>query len=345
MCHVTHNASRNRDSPHNVHKQPQLVQNWHATVMSVSSGLKWLGSIYNDPLAGVFDLSSNWIVQKVASVSGLTCLPAHAHEILLFAGFYFVVHILSAVAAPLFVPQYRSLKPANKHGFDAHVVSHVNAILLCVISFPMFFSDNLRTHTSYTPYSGFVVSAAVGYFLWDLVVTLVYYKYNGFGFFLHAIVALYVFLQALRPFMMDIAAPFIWFEASTPFVNINWFGSHVPNMISPATRQINGFLLLIVFFLCRIVAGPVNGYRFFSDTLVNRVPSVPYPIVLSMMFSFLIMISLNFYWFYKMLLILVRTIKEYRLDKKYDLTDRVANEATSSTRKNDNGGRRRRLVR
>lgn len=308
--------------------------------MSISELTTRLGEIYEDPLANWHSLATNQLVQQVASLSGLTGLPAHIHEIILFTGIYFAVHILSHVLGPVIVPQYRKLSPAKQHGFDAHVVSHVNAILLCAISFPLFFSPHLTTSTSYTPYAGFVVSAAAGYFVWDLVITVVYYKYNGFGFLAHAVTALYVFLQSLRPFMLNSAAVFLWFEASTPFVNINWFGTHVPGLVGPAVRNLNSLALLVVFFLCRIVSGPWNGYRYFSEVIANPPPSVPTVVVFGVMSSYAVMIALNYFWFYKMLMILFKMISKHREDKAYDLTDRVAHEASSTTRR-DNVRRRR----
>lgn len=309
--------------------------------MPISGLTSKLGAIYEDPLANWHSLSTNWAVQKLASVTGISGLPAHFHEILLSTVFYFGIHFATILFAPIFVPQYRRLNGFKKHGFDAHVVSHVNSILLCALSLPLFFSPVLDNAVAYTPYAGFVVASAIGYFVWDVCITLYYYKYNGFGFFLHAITALYVFLQALRPFMLNSAAVFLWFEASTPFVNINWFGTHIPGLISPTIRNINSLALLVVFFLCRIVSGPLNGYRYFKPVFTDPPTSVPTLDVYGVVASYLVMISLNFFWFYKMLRILFKMILAKHEDKKYDLSDKAA-EKTSSAIRQDAAVRRRR---
>lgn len=299
-----------------------------------------LGAIYDDPLANWHSLATNSVVQKLASVTGISCLPAHFHEIVISAVFYFAIHFATMVFAPLFVPQYRKLNGFKKHGFDAHVVSHVNSILLCALSFPLFFCPILDSAVAYTPYAGFVVAFATGYFVWDVCITLAYYKYNGFGFFLHAITALYVFLQALRPFLLNSAAVFLWFEASTPFVNVNWFGTHIPGLIGPTIRNLNSLALLVVFFLCRIVSGPINGYRYFGAVFRDPPASVPKIDFYGVLASYMVMIALNFFWFYKMLRILFKMILAKQEDKKYDLSDRAAEKSSSAVRQE--GVRRRR---
>lgn len=268
-------------------------------------------AVSEDPLANYHSLASNALVQKLASVTGLTVLPQHAHEIGFAFVFYCTVSALTPSIVQLVYPQYKNLSPKAQHGFDMHVVSQINAILVLMASFPLYWDPKLNTLTSYTPYAGFVASLNLGYFMWDVWVTSYYFKYEGLSYVAHAATAFYVFSQSLRPFMFNFAAPFIWFEASTPFVNINWFAVHVPGLISNKTKLINGFLLMIVFFLFRIVAGPINGYRLFTEAFSRTLPNVPNSTLYGVLLCYFTLVGLNFVWFSKMIKILRKTIKSH----------------------------------
>lgn len=257
--------------------------------------------MYADPLAIWKPQWPEWVTRPILSI-GLTKLPDHLHEVIIFAAFYEVIYCSSRVVAPHFVSEYRNLSSRTKHNFDMHVASHVNAILLCVISFPMLGGDpNLPTLTSYTPWAGMTCASACGYFVWDTWVSCKHSTLFGMGFVLHAVAALITFLQSFYPFMLNYGAPFVWFEASTPFVNIHWFATHVKGLVSERMYKINGLSLITVFFLCRIVSGPINGYFMFKEAFTSELPGVPTVAVYLVLTCYLSLVLLNFFWFSKMI--------------------------------------------
>lgn len=93
---------------------------------------------------------------------------------------------------------------------------------------------------------------------------------------------------------------FLSFEGSTPFVNMNWFASKLPaGTFSDKFVMINGLLLMVVFFVVRILWGfyavsQVAYSLWHSRDLVH--PFFPI-VVLSIN---LMLNALNVFWFYKM---------------------------------------------
>lgn len=120
-----------------------------------------------------------------------------------------------------------------------------------------------------------------------------------------------------KPFVNYYACNFILFELSTPFLNVHWFLDKV-NMTGSNLQLYNGFALLFTFFSCRLVYGPIQTYRVFSDifALSGKNPSLPGKGVFAhvtsqtyipkwLSFAYLAsnatLMFLNFYWFYMMI--------------------------------------------
>ena len=60
------------------------------------------------------------------------------------------------------------------------------------------------------------------------------------------------------------ASVFILFELSSPFNNIHWFLDKL-HLTGSTYQWINGIILIITFFCCRLVWGAFNSYWVFSD--------------------------------------------------------------------------------
>lgn len=267
-----------------------------------------------DPLAG-FKLSVPPRLENLFLYFGFTRLSDHLHEIILAALIYTAIYLGSSFIAPYLIPQYKKLSTRNRVNFDMHVVSQIQSVWLCTAAISLMFSPHLTTLTSYTPYAGMVTATATGYFIWDLFVSLKYVKEFGVGFMVHALAALVTFWQTSRPFLLNFAAPFIWFEASTPFVNNHWFATHVPGLFSENFKTKNGLCLLTVFFLCRIVSGPYNGYKLFTEAFEHPPTTVPYWALVMVLTSYASLMSLNFLWFSKMVKMALRTLNKTKATK------------------------------
>ncbi|KAK0628531.1 TLC domain-containing protein [Bombardia bombarda] len=75
----------------------------------------------------------------------------------------------------------------------------------------------------YTGASAMIQALACGYFVWDFITTLLFLDVFGLGLLAHAASALAVFSFGFRPFLNYYSTVFILYELSTPFLNVHWF--------------------------------------------------------------------------------------------------------------------------
>jgi hypothetical protein len=142
------------------------------------------------------------LVEKISGYLALKTLPLHYHELALAFAFYHVTYkiISPAVSRYIFPRIYPSFNARTKLNWDVHVVSFVQATLICTLALWVMWTDaeragmdtRERTH-GYTGASGLIQAFAGGYFLWDLMVTAQHVDIFGIGMLFHAICALCVF--------------------------------------------------------------------------------------------------------------------------------------------------------
>ncbi|CAG8007262.1 unnamed protein product [Penicillium salamii] len=200
-------------------------------------------------------------------------LPDHIHEVVGAFVFYLVIHaVLSPWLSPILFPQsYKSLKPRTRLNWDIHVVSLVQSILINVAALWVMYVDRERSAMSsgervfgYTGTCGLIQALAVGYFIYDMIVSVIYVRMFGIGMLFHAVSALWVFSLGFRPFLNYYAPTFILYELSSPFLNIHWFLDKV-NMTGSRAQWYNGMALLGSFFGCRLVWGTWQSLVVYSD--------------------------------------------------------------------------------
>lgn len=263
--------------------------------------------VYSDPFSHIELPFLNKEVLQFSQKYGYTMLPLHFHEIILSFVAYNSIFYLSKLISPRLVTSYKSLSLRTQINFDIHVVSMVNCLVLLVTSFPLFGDEELAKDTvsGYTPYGGFVAAITIGYFLWDCYVSIMYINFFGAGFVLHGLGSLFVFIQGMRPYILYYAPIFLLFELSTPFLNIHWFASHLPEGTIPMSLQIvNGFFLMTTFFSVRIVWGLYHVFHLAHDILSPQgLAAQPLWVPVSILVSNFSLDVLNVYWFYKMVLL------------------------------------------
>lgn len=115
---------------------------------------------------------------------------------------------------------------------------------------------------------------------------------------------------------------FILYELSSPFLNFHWFFDKL-DMTGSLAQLINGLCLLATFFGCRLVWGTYSSVRVYQDmwSALHHQPSpssplsasspeimhyaiteqVPLYLAFLYLGSNLVLNSLNFYWFRKMI--------------------------------------------
>ncbi|KAL4811500.1 TLC domain-containing protein [Aspergillus unguis] len=203
------------------------------------------------------------IVEPWALRLNLPVLTDHVHEVMAaFIGYLFIHYVLSPWLSPkLFPRHYPNLNKRTKLNWDVHVVSLVQSTFINAIALWVLFVDEERSSMTsgervlgYTGSCALISSLAVGYFIYDLIISTLYVKMFGIGMLFHAISALWVFSFGFRPFVNFYAPVFILYELSSPFLNIHWFLDKV-NMTGSNLQWYNGMALLVMFFCCRLVWG------------------------------------------------------------------------------------------
>ncbi|ERS96249.1 uncharacterized protein SPSK_01836 [Sporothrix schenckii 1099-18] len=277
-------------------------------------------------------------VQPLADTLGFDTLPLHVHEVVLAALFYtFVQVVVSPVLSSYYFPTiYKPMNRAKKANWDSHVVSMVQSLLINALALWCMFVDQERKNMQHNwkervyGYMGtpaMVSALACGYFVWDLVITVLNFDVFGPGLLAHAVSALAVFSFGFRPFLNYYGPVFILYELSTPFLNLHWFFDKL-GMTGSRAQFYNGMALLGMFFSCRLVYGNYMSLWVYHDmwnalwdgptpawvanpSALND-PSVravagnkggPIPLWLFVLYvtSNLTLNSLNVHWFFKMI--------------------------------------------
>lgn len=144
---------------------------------------------------------SEWS-RPLANRLGLSVLPLHIHEIVYSAALYFAIfYVISPIFSRLLASKhYSHLSRKKKLNWDAHVVSMFQALLISGVALWVLFTDEERMNMDrdgrmwgYTGGCGLIAGLAVGYFVWDLVVTSLNLDVFGIGTLVHAIAALTAF--------------------------------------------------------------------------------------------------------------------------------------------------------
>ncbi|KAL2130505.1 hypothetical protein VTI74DRAFT_6317 [Chaetomium olivicolor] len=280
-------------------------------------------------------------VEPLAERLAMPTLPLHIHEVVGAALFYTFIQVaISPVLSEMFFSKYYPRhNRAKKANWDTHVVSLVQSLIINALALWVMFVDEERKSMDYeqrvwgyTGGCGLVQALAAGYFVWDLGITLLNLDIFGLGLLAHAVSALAVYTFGFRPYLNYYSPIFILYELSTPFLNIHWFCDKL-NLTGSKIQLYNGIALLTTFFLCRLVWGTYQSAVVYVDLWhsLSRSPSpsylekafsnpttasdpdqnlmffardaAPVPLWLTLLYlaSNLVLNSLNWYWFFKMI--------------------------------------------
>ncbi|KAL8370993.1 hypothetical protein RB595_001035 [Gaeumannomyces hyphopodioides] len=212
-------------------------------------------------------------VEPLAEKLSFSTLPLHVHEVAAGAILYtFVQVVVSPWISMKLWPKYYPLHDRGKRvSWDAHVVSMVQSCLINVLALWIMFADEERWNMDweqrvwgYTGAHGMIQGLAAGYFVWDLIVTVIHFDVFGLGLLAHATSALVVYSFGFRPVLNYYATTFILYELSTPFLNIHWFFDKL-EMTGTRAQLYNGICLITVFFSCRLVWGNYQSTMVYMD--------------------------------------------------------------------------------
>ncbi len=128
----------------------------------------------------------------------LTTLPQHSHQIIVASVAYSALFwILSPLVSAKVASVYRRSPKRTQTNWSVRVVSLIQATFICGCAIHVMFWDVSRTQmdargrlTAYSPMAGRVQAFAAGYFLWDLLISVLYVRILGMSSLIHAFCAL-----------------------------------------------------------------------------------------------------------------------------------------------------------
>ncbi|KAI8821190.1 TLC domain-containing protein [Chytriomyces cf. hyalinus JEL632] len=228
---------------------------------------------------------------------GVGALEKHWKVVVLSAVFWQAMFVMAGLVSTAMFPAYRSWKKNKQWDWRMRIVSFFNAIIITSVAFPMLFDASLYENKlwGYNQYSGDVNAVVVGYFAWDIYVSILM---GDAGFIIHGIAAFSVYFFSFKPFIQYYGAVFIMYELSTPFLNIHWMCDKV-GWTGSTLQFVNGILLLAVFFACRLVFGLYQSFNFFVS-LYEQFDQIPLHLVVIYSICNFVLNSLNIFWFFKM---------------------------------------------
>ena len=162
---------------------------------------------------------------------------------------------------------------------------------------------------------------AAGYFLYDIIVSVIYFDTATF---IHGLACFLVYGLCNYPnsFIHQTGSFFLIFEFSTPFLNLRNIMLQLKQTKTPLFT-ICTYMFALTFFVLRIFVGIPRSYIFWQDILdllfYNRMnnlnPKHPIIIVYYMLLANIILNGLNIFWAYK---IIQSVTKKRDIEKKKD---------------------------
>ncbi|KAI0034501.1 TLC domain-containing protein, partial [Vararia minispora EC-137] len=248
---------------------------------------------------------------------GLRALPPHLSTVLLSAGGFTALHLvlLPTAFSTALGARWTTLPPRSRTDrcATARATALTHALLVVPLATCALGSKELNTDRvfgwSVDGRAGAACAVAAGYFIWDTVVSAVQFR-DG-AFVLHGALCGAIYLYAFRPFLAYYAVRFLLWELSTPFLHIHWFLDKLGHTGSSFQRA-NGAMLLCTFAGARLVYGPYMSYHFLQSIFAARAHIHP-AIFIAYVTGNVLLNTLNFFWFYKMI---VALHKRFKREKK-----------------------------
>lgn len=122
-------------------------------------------------------------------------------------------------------------------------------------------------------------------------------QHEGPAFIAHGLVSFIAFVLIYNPIFMYDGLNFLFWEASTPFLNIHWFLDKL-GMTGSVWQLINALFLLSTYVFVRLVGGVYNSIAWFRLTVFTvHLPPIPLFIKCFFVVGNVTLNSLNFIWF------------------------------------------------
>lgn len=225
--------------------------------------------------------------------------------------------IIPGIVLPALYPPYSKLEGHTKQLWDVKLVNMLFAIIIVPMAYYCVNYDEALLHSPINGTSALVrlcSATAVGFFLWDTVICVKYLNDWGVSFLFHGLFCLTIFCQvAWFQITVAYALGALYYEASTPFLNIRWYMQQT-KAYSHFMWQPMTVLFALSFFLVRIGYGAVHTWSILL--MVHRETCQP---LLARILSVTIILSsfgLNCKWAFDIIMSVVKVRKPKEADKK-----------------------------
>lgn len=235
----------------------------------------------------------------------LSTLRYHWQTVLTSTVVFAIIYEISRIFSPVLFPKtFQFFKGYNGPNWHVHVVSTIHCLIVVTGSFFIFADNTLNEDRvfGYVRWAADIYSISCGYFLWDTIIAIYFYKYQGISMVLHGIVSFSVFIFSFRPFINYYGAIFLMYELSTIFLNFHWFMDKL-GWTGSKIQLVNGVILLLTFFGARIVFGTYMSYKLWSDVYAVK-EDVPWRYWIVYGGGNFITTCLNLWWFSQMITML-----------------------------------------
>lgn len=235
---------------------------------------------------------------------GLPYLPIHLFSVFRSLLLWYSIQLLSAGVSPMLFPErMRAMSPRKRVQWDMHFVALVHSAIVGPLALYYWLKVDDSTTDMVWGYDygvGQMYTLSFGYFVWDVVQS---FRYESLQFVVHGALALMANVLVYHPFLMFDGMGILIWELSTPFLNIHWFMDKL-GMTGSKAQKINAVFLVCAYIGVRLILGPYISFRLIRSVLTPaKLLDRPIPWFGKVVhpFGLVVLNSLNYFWFYKML--------------------------------------------
>ncbi|XP_013407955.2 transmembrane protein 56 [Lingula anatina] len=206
-------------------------------------------------------------------------------------------------------------------------VSGVHAIIVSFSGLYVLLTDERTMKDSVwgdCPQVRHTCAIVVGYLVSDFIIMIIYYKeVGGYFYFIHHLASIYAYVYVITFGVLEFFANFrLLAEFSTPFVNMRRFLEVEGYPKSSKQVLVNGFSMVIFFFVTRVAVIPPYYwmvYSIYGTPAYESIGHVQYVLV----GSCAVLDILNVIWFFKMCRGAHKVLKSQKL-RQNNIEDRKA---------------------
>jgi len=214
---------------------------------------------------------------------------------------------------------FRSANSANQINGNSLTASTIHAVLTTLFAVYIVFIDEKATPNEPIDRSNkikFVQSMSLGYFLQDFAVLVHTRELGGtYQLLFHHSSAVFAYLLGMHYNVLGWYSAYrLMAEFSTPFVNIRWM-LYAIGLKNTRRYKINGALMTLSFFLCRIFAMPFYWYFVLKNYNEPQFKIVPKTMMIFWLIIPALLDCLNLFWFRKMVLGVLKALNTKDVDE------------------------------